>query len=76
VSKYGDAAFALMTAAGARTMTTRALWAALESAQPELVRATPTRKTPRSTCFRDLRKDARFRVLGGSVTLAETKAPA
>lgn len=73
VSRYSDAAFALMRDRKARTMTTRALWAALAETQPNLVRVTDARKTPRTTCFRDIRKDARFVSVGGNVTLAAVK---
>lgn len=70
-TKYGNAAFALMTKRKARTMTTRALWDALVEAQPELVRVTEGRKTPRTTAFRDMRRDPRFTVLAGNVTLTD-----
>jgi hypothetical protein len=72
-TKYGDAVFMLMTKRKANTMTTRAVWTALAEANPELVLVTEGRKTPRTTAFRDLRKDSRFIVKGGSVTLSEDK---
>ena len=50
-------------------MTTRDLWAALEAKHPELTTKTPTRKTPRTTCMRDVKKDARFDSAGGKVAL-------
>jgi hypothetical protein len=53
-----------------KSATSAELWAGLESAHPELTSATPTRKTPRTTCMRDLRKDERFEVGKGRISLA------
>lgn len=43
-------------------VSTDELWAGLSKAHPELTTPSPTRKTPRTTCMRDLRKDDRFQV--------------
>ena len=70
MSKFSDAAFAVMRERKAATMTTRDLWAALEAKHPELTAKTPARKTPRTTCMRDISKDKRFKSAGGKVTLS------
>jgi hypothetical protein len=69
MSKFSDAAFAIVRAQKG-AMSTRDLWAALEAAHPELTAKTPTRKTPRTTCMRDVLKDKRFNSAAGKVTLS------
>lgn len=69
LSRYSDAAYAIMRARRKREITSGDLWAALEAERPDLTGKTPTRKTPRTTCMRDLGKDARFIVGGGKVGL-------
>lgn len=68
MSKFSDAAYQIVHAHKG-PMTTRDLWAALEAKHPELTTKTPTRKTPRTTCMRDVKKDARFDSAGGKVAL-------
>lgn len=70
MSKFSDAAFAIMRERKAATMSTRDLWAALEAKHPELTTKTPTRKTPRTTCMRDILKDRRFNSAAGKVSLS------
>lgn len=50
-------------------VTTREFWDGLSQASPELTNASQTRKTPKATCMRDLRKDGGFIVGGGLVGL-------
>ena len=45
-----------------RTVSTDELWSGLEKSNPELTTPEATRKTPRTTCMRDLRKDAAFEI--------------
>lgn len=52
-------------------MTSQELWEALDQVDPTLTEKTSRRKTPRTTMMRDLRKDARFLVGGGRITLCE-----
>jgi hypothetical protein len=73
VSKFSDAAFSIIQARKVATITTRDLWAALEVAHPQLTAKTPTRKTPRTTCMRDILKDKRFNSAGGKVSLSGAK---
>jgi len=60
-----------MRARGANEISSDALWEGLESERPDLTVKTATRKTPRTTCMRDLRKDARFNVGQGRIALKE-----
>lgn len=69
MSKFGDAAFSWMRANRLSTVTSSELWAGLEATLPELTSKSATRKTPRSTCMRDLRKDSRFKVGKGVISL-------
>jgi hypothetical protein len=50
-------------------VTTADLWLALSKADPDLTTPCDTRKTPRATCMRDLRKDSSFEIGGGKVRL-------
>ncbi len=52
------------------SVETNALWSGLEKSNPELTTPSETRKTPRATCMRDLRKDPAFAVGGGRIGLA------
>jgi hypothetical protein len=52
-----------------KTVTTDELWEGLKKEHPDLTAVTEARKTPRTTCMRDLRKDAAFEVGGRKVTL-------
>ena len=54
-----------------RTISTDELWTGLTKAHPALTAATPERKTPRTTCMRDLRKDPVFLVGDRKVSLRQ-----
>jgi hypothetical protein len=69
VSKFGDATFALMKKRKLASMSSDELWKALPA---ELTAKSPARKTPRTTCMRDLRKDVRFTVGKGTISLVES----
>lgn len=45
-----------------RTVSTQELWDGLKRDHPGLTTPGEGRKTPRTTCMRDLRKDGRFEV--------------
>lgn len=68
MSKFGDAAFAWMKKHKLTSVSSNELWKGLP---PELTAKSPTRKTPRTTCMRDLRKDGRFTVSKGTISLVE-----
>jgi hypothetical protein len=70
MSKFGDAAFQWMRKHEHVSITSEELWLGLCRAEPALTQKTPTRKTPRGTCMRDLRKDSRFKVGNRMVSLA------
>ncbi len=69
MTKFGRAVHDWMTAEKKRTATSNEIWATLERLDPELTAKTETRKTPRTTMMRDLRKDGRFEVADGRVSL-------
>lgn len=66
---YSDAARDLMRAKKQLEISSRDLWSALEAERPELTTKTPTRKTPRRTAMRDIRKDQRFEWRAGMIVL-------
>ena len=62
-SKFADAAERWMKKhASGKTVSSDELWNGLIQSDPELCAASESRKTPRTTCMRDLRKDSRFEV--------------
>ena len=69
MSRLSDAAFRIMTDRKITAIASAELWDALRAAEPELTATTPNRKTPRTTAMRDLRKDPRFNVGGGQISL-------
>lgn len=71
MSRFGDAAFSWMRSKKLKIVTSNELWAGLCAAHPELTQKSATRKTPRTTCMRDLRKDARFIVGKGQISIAD-----
>jgi len=71
VSRFGDAAFTWMRSHKRSSVTSNELWKGLETEWPEITTKTATRKTPRTTCMRDLRKDPRFRVGKGKIAIAD-----
>jgi hypothetical protein len=71
--KFADAAHSWMLGRGLREVSSNELWAGLEVAVPALTAKSESRKTPRATCMRDLRKDKRFRVARGRIALVELK---
>jgi hypothetical protein len=54
------------------TVSSGDLWAGLSKANPELTTPSETRKTPKATCMRDIRKDGAFDVGGGRVGLCKS----
>jgi hypothetical protein len=52
-----------------RKFTTREIWEGLAKERPDLTAPSDTRRTPRATCMRDLRKDPAFSVSRGIVEL-------
>lgn len=55
--------------AGGGTVSTDELWKGLSLEHPELTTPTNERKTPRTTCMRDLRKDGAFEIGNRRVSL-------
>lgn len=73
-SRFADAVYEwLKSHAPNKAVPTNELWQALEKTHPELTTATEKRKTPRTTCMRDLRVDKakRFIVANRMVRLSE-----
>ena len=62
MSRFSDAAYSWMQKNKKAEVSTDELWSGLSKAHPELTTASEKRKTPRTTCMRDLRKDERFEV--------------
>ena len=56
------------TYASGSTILTADLWLALCKYYPDLTASSPTRKTPKATCMRDLRYDDAFQVAAGKIT--------
>jgi hypothetical protein len=74
MSRLADAAFDWLRQHGNPSgVSSDDLWAGMEAAYPELTAVTPTRRTPRTTLMRDLRKDRaqRFVVGGRRVSLRQ-----
>jgi hypothetical protein len=69
MSRFGDAAFQWMRSQGLQSTSSSALWDGLQVYSPELTATSERRKTPRATCMRDLRKDRRFSVEAGVISL-------
>lgn len=61
-----------------REYSSHELWDGLCASVPDLTRPSESRKTPRATCMRDLRKDPLFEVQRGRIRLAlvDDRAPA
>jgi hypothetical protein len=55
--------------ADSKEVSTEELWRGLEKQRPDLTNPTAERKTPRTTCMRDLRKDSAFIVGDRKVSL-------
>jgi hypothetical protein len=72
MSRFSDAAFTWMRSQRRSVATSADLWQGLEVDRPDLATKTETRKTPRATLMRDLRKDPRFVVGGGKIALRES----
>lgn len=69
MTKFGSAAFTWMKQHKKADVSTNELWQGLCETNPELTTASEMRKTPRTTCMRDLRKDGRFVVGNRRVSL-------
>jgi len=71
-SKFADAAERwLKKHARGKTVSSDELWNGLVQSDPELCATSENRKTPRTTCMRDLRKDERFELGERKVRLRE-----
>lgn len=71
-SKFAQAAESwLRSNARGKLVTTDELWAGLSRDNPELTTPNERRKTPRTTCMRDLRKDPAFEIGDRKVKLVE-----
>jgi hypothetical protein len=53
-----------------KEISTKEFWEGLSREYPEMTTPSETRKTPKATCMRDLRKDPAFIVGGGKISLA------
>ena len=53
-------------------VTTKQFWEGLSKAYPLLTTPSETRKTPKATCMRDLRKDGAFAVGDGMIALSSS----
>jgi len=74
MSRLSDAAYEWMRAnSPTASVSSEELWRGVSARYPQLTEITPTRKTPRTTLMRDLRKDVkrRFVVGGRKVGLSE-----
>ena len=71
MSKFGNAAFVWMKNNRKHDISTDELWEGLQRNNPELTTPSEKRKTPRTTCMRDLRKDSRFRVGSRRVAIVD-----
>ena len=70
MTKFGSAALEWMQRAKKADVSTDELWKGLSETRPDLTAVAERRKTPRTTCMRDLRKDDHFEVGGRRVKLA------
>lgn len=71
MTKFSNAAYAWMQSHKKREVSSDELWGGLKESSPELTTPSERRKTPRTTCMRDLRKDPRFRMGNRKVALVE-----
>lgn len=71
MSKISDVAYIYMRQNSLMTIASDDLWTALCALEPDRTAKTDARKTPRTTAMRDLRKDPRFDVGGGMVSLVD-----
>lgn len=66
-SKMADAAYEWLKKHGGRDgVSTDDLWSGMQETYPELTAISETRKTPRTTLMRDLRKDRNNRFVVGN----------
>ena len=71
-SRFAEAAEAwLRKHVSGKTVSTDELWEGLSKANPELTTPAENRKTPRTTCMRDLRKDSAFNIGERKVSLKQ-----
>ena len=54
---------------GHSAIETREFWTRFSADHPDLTTPTPSRKTPKATCMRDLRYDEAFEIGGGKIRL-------
>lgn len=72
MSRLSDAAYEwLLKNAPQRQVKTEELWRGVQKAHPDITAITPTRKTPRTTLMRDIRRDRqqRFVIQNGLVSI-------
>jgi len=72
-SKFANAAAAWMKQhAKGKTISSDELWNGLAASEPALCAVSEKRKTPRTTCMRDLRKDDRFEIGDRKIRLRDS----
>lgn len=71
MTKFSNAAYDWMQKHKKREVSSDALWAGLCETNPDLTTPSEHRKTPRTTCMRDLRKDPRFEIGNRRISLAK-----
>jgi len=71
MTRFSRATYEWMRRHDKQEVSSNELWAGLTESNPELTIATAARKTPRTTCMRDLRKDPRFDVGDRRIRLIE-----
>jgi len=71
LTKFSNAAYEWMRKNGVHEVSSDALWAGLSETNPELTTPSEHRKTPRTTCMRDLRKDSRFQIRDRRISFAK-----
>ncbi len=74
MTRFGEAVYAWMKREKKRSATSDEVWAALAEIDPALTTKSETRKTPRTTMMRDLRKDTRFTVSKGLIERLERES--
>jgi len=70
MSRFSDATYVWLIDRPTAVVTSAEVWNALVRLHPELTTPSESRKTPRTTCMRDLRNDSRFHVSKGRIRLA------
>lgn len=75
-SRFANAAFIwLMANSPSKAVSSEDLWKGLQKSDPTLTAVSDKRKTPRTTCMRDLRHDSQQRFIVNNRTIALAQAP-